>query len=161
MLKYRYSLLAALAFASSASLATTTTTTFAVTATVVSSCTLVGGVPLAFGVYTPGVTKDATTTFTSVCTTGTPYTLSLSVGGGSGATFATRVMTSGTDTLDYSLYTDAGRTTVWGDGTGGSSTVASTGTGLVQTFSVYGRIPSSAAATIGVYADTITVTATY
>ena len=161
MFKFRFLFAAALVLAAPAGFASTTTTTFTVTATVLSSCTLVGGVPLAFGVYTPGVTKDASTTFTSVCTTGTPYTLALSAGGGSGATFATRRMTSGADTLDYSLYSDAGRTTVWGDGTGGSSTVASTGTGLVQTFSVYGRIPSSAAATIGVYADTITVTATY
>ncbi len=161
MFKSHFLLWAALALAAPASYAATTTTTFAVTATVLSSCTLVGGVPLAFGVYTPSVTSDATTTFTSVCTTGTPYTLELSAGSGSGATFATRRMTSGTDTLDYSLYSDAGRSTVWGDGTGGSSTVGSSGTGLVQTFTVYGRIPSSAAATIGVYADTITVTATY
>jgi spore coat protein U-like protein len=161
MLKSRYLLLAALALAAPSGFAATTTTTFAVTATVVSSCTLLGGVPLAFGVYTPGVEKDASTSFTATCTNGTPYTLALSVGSGSGATFATRLMTSGADTLDYSLYTDAGRTTLWGDGTGGSTTVASTGTGLLQTFTVYGRIPSSAAADIGVYTDTITVTATY
>jgi spore coat protein U-like protein len=143
------------------SYAATATTTFTVTASVVSSCTLVGGVPLAFGVYTPGVTNNASTTFTSTCTLSTPYTLSLSVGSGSGATFAARRMTSGANTLIYSLYTDAGRTTLWGDGTGGSTTVASTGTGVSQTFSVYGQIPSSAAATIGTYTDTITVTATY
>lgn len=142
-------------------LATDTTSVFSVTATVLTSCTVVGGVPLAFGTYTPGVAKDGTTTFTATCTLSTPYTLKLSAGLGSGATFDTRRMTSGTDTLDYSLYTDAGRTTVWGDGTGGSSTVASTGTGVVQTFTVYGRIPSSASATIGTYVDTITITATY
>lgn len=141
--------------------ATDVTSTFTVTATVVASCVVVGGVPLAFGTYTPGTAVDATTTFTATCTTGTPYTLKLNAGVGSGATFAVRRMTSVADTLDYSLYTDAGRTTVWGDGTAGSSTVASAGTGLPQTHTVYGRIPSSAAATIGTYADTITVTATY
>ena len=144
--------------------ATDTTTTFTVTASVVSSCVLVGGVPLAFGVYTPGAQTDATTTFTATCTTGTPYSLKLDVGTGSGATFATRRMTDtvgGVATLDYGLYSDAGRSTVWGDGTGGSSTVDSNGTGVLQTFTVYGRIPSSAAATIGTYVDTITVTATY
>ena len=141
-----------------------TTTSFTVTASVVAGCTLVGGVPLAFGVYSPGVQNDATTTFTATCTTGTSYTLKLDAGTGSGASFATRKMTDtvgGVATLDYSLYSDAGRSTVWGDGTGGSSTVASSGTGVLQTFTVYGRIPSSAAATIGTYVDTITVTATY
>ena len=142
-------------------LAATATASFTVTATVVASCTLNGGIPLAFGTYTPGVAKDATTTFTATCTTGTPYALDLSAGSGSGASFATRRMTSGADTLDYGLYTDAGRTTVWGDGTGGSNTVGSTGTGVTQTFTVYGRIPAAAAATVGTYLDTITVTATY
>jgi spore coat protein U-like protein len=142
--------------------AETTTAAFAVTATVLKSCVLVGGVPLAFGTYTPGTAKDATTTFTATCTTGTTYDLDLSVGSGSGATFATRRMSSGADTLDYSLYTDAGRATLWGDGTSdGSVTAGSAGTGLPQTFTVYGRIPAAAAATIGVYTDTITVTATF
>jgi spore coat protein U-like protein len=151
----------ALALAASTSHAATATTTFTVTASIVSSCTLVGGIPLAFGVYTPGVTNNATTTFTSTCTLSTPYTLSLSAGGGSGATFAVRRMTSGANTLDYSLYTDAGHATLWGDGTGGSTTVVSNGTGVAQSFSVYGQIPSSASATIGSYTDSITVTASY
>jgi spore coat protein U-like protein len=163
MLNYRNRVLVALLFLPTpvAFALNTTTTTFAVTATVVASCTLVGGVPLAFGTYTPGVTNNATTTFTATCTTGTPYTLSTSVGNGVGATFASRYMTSGSNLLLYSLYTDSGHTLVWGDGTGGSNTVASTGTGVVQTFTVYGRIPSSASATVGTYADTITVTASY
>lgn len=161
MFKSRSLLLAVLALSVPASFAATTTTTFSVIATVATSCTLVGGVPLAFGVVTPGVTDDATTTFTSLCTIGTPYTLSLSAGSGAGATFAARHMTSGPDALVYSLYTDSGRTTVWGDGTAGSSSVSSTGSGVLQTFTVYGRIPSSASANIGAYIDTITVTATY
>jgi spore coat protein U-like protein len=158
----RYVLTAALlGVASLPALGATTTTTFPVTATVVASCTLTGGVALAFGTYTPGVTNDATTTFTATCTTGTAYDLSLSAGTGSGATFASRLMTSGADTLEYSLYTSSGRTTVWGDGTLGSSVVSSSGTGVSQSFTVYGRIPSTAAATVGTYSDTITVTATY
>jgi spore coat protein U-like protein len=70
-------------------------------------------------------------------------------------------MTSGSDTLSYSLYQDAGRTTLWGDGSAGTSARSSTGTGTAQTFTVYGRVPSNATAPVGSYTDTITVTATY
>ena len=48
--------------------AATATGTFTVTATVVASCVVVGGVPLAFGTYPPGTQTDATTTFTPTCT---------------------------------------------------------------------------------------------
>jgi len=40
--------------------AQTSTATFTVTATVLPSCTVVGGVPLAFGVVTPGTQRDGT-----------------------------------------------------------------------------------------------------
>lgn len=141
--------------------AQTATASFTVTATVLPSCTVTGGVPLAFGVVTPGVQRDASVTISALCTVGTPYTLALDAGTGSGATAAVRRMTSGSDTLAYTLYQDMGRTTAWGDGTGGTSTRGSTGTGLQQSFTVYGRIASDAQAAVGVYSDTITVTATY
>lgn len=141
--------------------AQTSTATFTVTATVLPACTVVGGVPLAFGVITPGVQRDGSVTVTATCTLGTPYTLALDAGTGSGATVASRRMTSGSDTLTYTLYQDAGRSTLWGDGTAGTSVRSSTGTGLSQTFTVYGRVPSNATAPVGSYTDTITVTATY
>ncbi|MBL0919857.1 MAG: spore coat U domain-containing protein [Hydrogenophaga sp.] len=135
--------------------------TFTVTATVLPACTVIGGGALAFGIVTPGNQSDGSVSVTAICTVGTPYTLSLNAGTGTGATMTQRRMTSGTDTLVYGLYRDAGRSQPWGDGTAGSSTVASTGTGLAQPFTVYGRVPSSATAHVGVYLDTITVTATY
>lgn len=135
--------------------------TFAVTATVLPSCTVVGGSTLAFGIVSPGVQSDGSAVVTATCTVGTPYSLSLDAGTGSGATVAERRMTSGANTLAYRLYRDAGRTQLWGDGTSGTVLSSSTGTGLTQSFTVYGRVPASATATVGVYADTITVTATY
>lgn len=135
--------------------------TFTVTATVLPSCTVVGGGTLAFGIVTPGNQSDGSVSVTAICTVGTPYTLSQDAGTGSGATMTQRRMSSGADILPYGLYRDAARTQPWGDGTAGSSTVGSTGTGLAQAFTVYGRVPSSATTTVGVYADTITVTATY
>ncbi|QHE75088.1 Csu type fimbrial protein [Hydrogenophaga sp. PBL-H3] len=141
--------------------AQTSTSTFTVTATVLPSCTVAGGVPLAFGVVTPGIQQDGSVLISAICTVGTPFTLGLDAGTGAGATVAARRMTSGGDTLEYALFQDAARTTQWGDGTAGTSTRSSTGTGLQQTFTVYGRVPSSAAAAVGTYTDTITVTATY
>lgn len=151
----------ALAGGAQGAMAQSNTATFAVTATVLPSCTVVGGLPLAFGVVTPGVQRDGAVSVSATCTVGTPYTLALDAGTGSGATPALRRMTSGAVTLDYALYQDVARTTLWGDGTAGTSTRSSTGTGLQQTFTVYGRVPSGAVAAVGTYTDTITVTATY
>jgi spore coat protein U-like protein len=71
-------------------------------------------------------------------------------------------MSQGANLLSYSLYTDAARTNVWGDGTGSTATIGNTGTGAVQNVTVYGRIPGSqSSAPPGSYADTISVTVTY
>lgn len=73
-----------------------------VTAEVIASCT-VSANPLAFGNYSLAQI-DQTTTLSVTCTNGTPYSISLDAGAGAGATTAVRKMTSGADTLDYSLY---------------------------------------------------------
>lgn len=87
------------------------------------------------------------------CDVSTPYTIALSPGGGS---YALRVMSSGAHTLNYNLYTDATRTTVWGDGTGGTATVG--GSAASANYTVYGRISASQNAYVGSYSDIITVT---
>lgn len=147
--------------AASPALAATATTTFAVTATVLQTC-LVAASPLAFGNYDPtsATATNGNTTLLVTCTSSTPYTVGLSAGGGAGATVATRKLTNGGNTLNYSLYQDAGHTTVWGN-TVSTDTLAGTGTGLPVTHTVYGRIPALQAAVQGAYADTITVTVTY
>jgi spore coat protein U-like protein len=71
-------------------------------------------------------------------------------------------MTSGANLLNYSLYTNAARTTVWGDGSGGTSTVSNTGSGVAQNFTVYARVPlGQTSVATGAYADTVQVTVTY
>jgi spore coat protein U-like protein len=69
-------------------------------------------------------------------------------------------MTSGANTVNYTLYSNSGRTTVWGN-TVGTDTQAATGNGSAQSYTVYGRVPSQAAPAPGTYSDTITVTVTY
>ncbi len=146
--------------------ATPVTSTFPVTATITSACT-VSGSSLNFGsaidplsVSTP---LDATSTLTVTCSNTTPYTVSLSAGANAGGAtnFANRTMKSGADTLAYQLYLDSGRSTVWGDGTAASSAKNGTGTGSVQSHTVYGRLPSLANVVPGSYTDTVTVTISY
>lgn len=146
------------------SFAATATTTLAVSAVVTAACA-VGTVPLAFGTYDPtsGSVLNGSTTLTVTCTLDTSYNIGLDAGAGSGATVATRKMTrtvGGSDTLNYSLYQNSGRTTVWGN-TIGTNTVASSGTGAVQNYTVYGQIPASQVVPIAAYADTVNVTVTY
>jgi spore coat protein U-like protein len=111
---------------------------------------------------------DVNSTLTVRCTKNTAYTVALNAGSTTGGSLAQRLMSNGTDTLQYNLYTSAARSTVWGDGTSSSATVPGTGAGLgvanAVTHTVYGRLVDSAAnqaVSAGSYADTITVTVTY
>ncbi len=132
--------------------ALTATTTFGVSAVVSSGCA-VTALPLAFGAY-DGTVNNASTTVTVLCTLGTAYNVGLNAGGGTGASVATRKLTSGANTLDYTLYTDSGRTTVWGN-TVGTNTVSGTYALAQAPLTVYGRITASQSVPAGTYNDTI------
>lgn len=141
--------------------AATTTTTFTVQMTITSSCVINSAGTLDFG--STGVLSanvDQTSSIQVQCTNTTPYNIGLDEGAGSGATVAARKMSNGADTVTYSLYSDAGRTTVWGN-TIGVNTVSGTGSGAAQDFTVYGRVPPQTTPAAASYADTVTVTVTY
>ncbi len=142
-------------------MATTATSTMAVSATVVSSCT-VSTTPMAFGTYNNSL-LTSTATVTATCTNTTPYNVGLNAGTANGATVTTRGMfVSGTPgvVLNYSLYSNSGRTTNWGT-TVGTDTVTGTGNGSAQAITVYGQIPAGQLVAPGSYTDTITATITY
>ena len=143
--------------------AATTTTSFTVSGTVVPTCS-VSATALNFGGAIPNPINsnvDAQSTVSATCSSGAAYTIGLNAGTGLGATFAARKMTSGPNTLDYSLYTDPSRSSVWGDGTGGSIVFNGSGTGSEQAIPVYGRIASPQTVPTGAYSDTIIVTLTF
>ena len=145
----------------SPSYAATTTSTFTVQATITASCTINSASTLNFG--SQGVliaNVDQTSTLQVQCTNTTPYNIGLNAGTGTGATVAVRKMTSGAAIVNYSLYSDSGRTTVWGN-TVGTDTVAATGSGASQSYTVYGRVTAQTTPAPGTYTDTITVTVTY
>jgi spore coat protein U-like protein len=112
------------------------------------------------GVLTSAI--PATGTITATCTYGDSYTLALNKGTTSGASLSNRLMAgSGSATVQYQLYTNSGHSTVWGDGTSGTSTSGGTGTGSAQNYTVYGQVPAQTTPAPNTYSDTITVTITY
>ncbi|MDD5480934.1 spore coat U domain-containing protein [Rhodoferax sp.] len=144
--------------------AATATGLMTVTATVAASC-VVGTSTLAFASATSAAIAagnvDATGTIAVNCTSGSGYTVSLGAGTGTGATTASRKMTAGTQLLSYTVYTTEARTTVWGDNTTGSGSVAGIGTGASQSITAYGRIFAGQVVSAATYADTLNVTVTY
>lgn len=143
----------------------TATNTLSSQTTVTTACN-VSGSTLSFGsTINPigTVPIDATSTLTVECTNTTPFTLSLSAGINAGGitNFSQRQLKNGSYTLGYQLYTDPGRTTVWGDGTSGSATYGGNGTGGLLSVTIYGRLPSLTGTVPGTYTDTVTVTITY
>lgn len=148
--------------------AATDTANLAVSATVVNVCAIGPGT-LAFGSMGLGMNAGAGTlnpanrdadsgsTISVVCTNGT--SAEITAGFGANALVTVRRMISGADYLTYELYTDAGRSTVLN----ATNSISYTGTGLVTSQTVYGRITGAqvAAAKKGSYADTVLMTITY
>lgn len=135
----------------------------AVNATVTANCTISTSA-LAFGSVDTlsGSPVLGTGGVTITCTSGTGWSAAADAGAGSGATLDTRRMTAGSDTLNYMLYTDSGRTTVWGDGSGSTAAITSTGSGSAQSVTIYGRVPAGQTGVpAGSYSDTVGVTVTY
>jgi spore coat protein U-like protein len=141
--------------------ALTATSNFTVQVAIAATCTINSTQTLNFGPQgVLAANVDQNSTLQVQCTNTTTYNIGLDAGTGAGATVAVRKMTSGGATVNYSLYSDAGRTTVWGD-TIGTNTVAATGNGAVQNYTIYGRIPPQTTPAPATYTDTITVTVTY
>ena len=144
---------------------TTATSTLGVSATVTSNC-VVSTTAVAFGNVdvTSGSNVDGTGGISVTCTSATGWSASADAGGGTSATLATRQMVDGSSNLlNYVLYTDSARSSIWGDGTGGTTaTIDDTGTGSAQAKTIYARVPSGQTSLpAGSYADTVTVTVTY
>jgi spore coat protein U-like protein len=133
------------------------------------TCTLSTS-PVLFGGYNPfnATATDSTGSVSVTCVAAISlfvnYTIKLD--GGLGGSIATRRMTAGGTQLFYQLYDSSGRTTVWGDGTGGSVS-RSDGyllqilTPVVKTYTAYGRITARQNVGPGAYSDAVTVLLTY
>ena len=120
---------------------------------------------IGYGNYNPASATPTTAngTITAKCNgnsnTLPPFTIAMSAG--NSGSYSPRSMAFGLILLGYNLYTTAGYATVWGDGTGSTVIVSSSGGTNSQAFTVYGRIPINQYIAAGAYIDTITVMMTY
>lgn len=132
------------------------------------SCT-VSTDPVNFDVYNPFQVAPLDSTGTVHINCNSLITISINYGiqmsTGNSGSFSNRIMSSGAHHLNYNLYTDPGRTAVWGDGSAGTSIVTGSVLCVLNCsvpHTVYGRIPGSqTTAAVGSYTDIITVTVNY
>ncbi|WP_165838761.1 Csu type fimbrial protein [Roseicella frigidaeris] len=125
----------------------------------------------AFGVYDPfaAAPTDSVGSVTVQCQAAVAIGISYSValGPGGSGNGAARLLRSGDSSLGYQLYSDAARTQVWGDGTGGGRAVSGLllltlgRLSLLNSLPVYGRIAARQNVAAGSYVDTIQVLLTY
>lgn len=136
--------------------------TMPVTAITVNSCAVVAQ-PLVFGTLNQlgGVSTDSQTTVTVTCTPGVTYDVGLDMG--AHASGGVRQMQSalGGNVIPYQLYSNAARTTAWGN-TAGTNTVSATAILSPVLLTVYGRVAGNAALVpAAAYSDLVTVTVTF
>jgi spore coat protein U-like protein len=144
--------------------AATATANLGVSATVTNNCTI-STAALAFGSYDPVATNastdlDGTGTVTVACTKGASSTVGLGLG--SNASGSTRRMSDGSSNfLTYELYSDSGRTTVWGNSGAGLYSPGAAPSKAARNFTVYGRVTSNQDVPAGNYADTVLATVNF
>lgn len=166
MMKYKVAALAvscAVAFFSATGpvAAQTTTANFTAQIVIQDECVIQTTNTLDFGTH--GVLDanvDASADIGVQCTNGAAYNIRLNGGATAGGTIATRLMANGGNTVAYQMYRDAGRSQNWGE-TDGTDTLASTGTGSVQTHTIFGRVAPQATPASATYTDTVTITVAY
>lgn len=159
-------------FAVHAVFATTVTGSLSVTATLAASCTIntsttgtVTNAVLNFGTVTSmasdidtGTSSAGGNKITVLCSNGTAWTIAMNAG--NNVSGSQRRMAGGiSEYIPYNLYSDSSRSTAININT---SALSGTGTGTLQSFDIYGRIPAgSTLVSPGNYTDTVTMTLTY
>lgn len=122
------------------------------------SCTVTVS-PVVFGNYSPLAAAPLDTTGRVIvdCSDTAGYVVALNAGA-NGGSFNNRHLANGGSRLFYQLYSDSARTRIWGNGTGGSTTVQAPAS---ATLTVYARVPARQNVAVGAYADTVLVTISY
>lgn len=158
-----------LATTATAASAATDTANLGVSATVSASCAISTTAALDFGAYDPAVANasadlDGSGTISVTCTSGAPVAITLGQGanadtGSTDAAPARRMGDGGTNYLSYTLYSDSGRSTIWGNDA--TVDIETTGTGTAEAHTVYGRVAGGQNVPAGSYSDTVVATVTF
>ncbi|HWV53632.1 spore coat U domain-containing protein [Pseudorhodoplanes sp.] len=152
-------LLVGLSFLTIGAVAQVATANLSVQITITAGCLLQNVNNINFGPHALlSSNVDATGSFEVLCTSGVPYTVSLD--GGGGGSINSRRMESGGEQVSYQLYSDPARLQIWGE-TLGVDRVSGTGSGVAQSLTIYGRVPSQTTPPAGTYTDTVTITLNY
>jgi len=122
---------------------------------------------VSFGAYDVFVSAplDSMGAVTVACDQAPPVDVIIAIGpSGTSGGFIPRQMRSASspDRLNYNLFVNAGRSTVWGDGAPGTSTVflKNVKKNRPTVTTIYGRIPAGQDVSVGSYSDSLTVTIT-
>lgn len=142
--------------------AATATQTFNVTMAIQTQCQVANATNMVFpAAGSLAAIVNQTSTFNVTCPLSTPYTVGLDDGGN--VVGAQRRMKGGianNEFINYNLFQDVARTVAWGNVSGSWQT--GTGTGVVQTYTVYGQVPVQATPSPATnYTDTVTITVTF
>ncbi|MCX7982829.1 MAG: spore coat U domain-containing protein [Syntrophales bacterium] len=145
-------MLTVLIFAGGTVIAATVTQNLSVGAQVVAKCSIQNAGPLNFGDYdvTSSTPTDAQASMTFKCTKGTTYKTYIT---------GTRQMTNGTDNLNFQLYSDSNRSTIFPSDNSGSGEQAPNASPITKY--IYGRIPAEQDVGTGTYSATLTATVEY
>jgi len=127
----------------------------------------VSSAPVTFGSYDVFSSSplDGEGSITVACDHTPPPTVMVSIGPSTNSGgFDPRIMrlAAGSDMLEYNFYRDAGRTEIWGDGSGPTFIESQKiFKNRDWTVPVYGRIPPLQDISAGSYSETVTVTITW
>lgn len=132
--------------------AASATSNLTVSATVSAACQISSVGNISFGAYDPlsATPTDGTGNLVFRCVKGTSYKTYIA---------GTRVMTAGSNTLSFQLYTDASRTAVFPNTNLGGSTTSQGISPITQ--SIYGRISAGQDVTAASYTSTLVATVEY
>lgn len=141
----------------------TVTQPLSVSATVVAQCNISNVAPVAFGNYDPSstVARDAQGSFTVTCSPISSVTINLDPGLAFATGFRRMQSTPAGSFLNYQLYQETGRTTIFGSSAGGLARTADFSTTQIQNFQVFGRIPAQQTVQPGNYTDTVQIQVTF
>jgi len=148
-------IMAALAFVLSSvnAMAATVTDSLTSTATVAANCNVQSVTNLDFGAYDPTnatADDDGVGNVQFRCTKGTAYGMYVT---------GAKTMTDGTDTMNFEIYQESGRTTAWPSVSPGVGSTAVDNTTIQN--DIYGRIAALQDVQVGTYNGSVTVTIEY